>query len=104
MKALKLYGGGIVATAELIPTADAMMQGLIEQGYTLALVADGHVKSFENALGQHELYDMFETRAISETVGALKPDKRMFLTALNALGIETRDYPQNRHGREQLSA
>ena len=90
----EVYGSEIVVKADLIPTADAMMRSLNEQGYTLALVADGHVKSFENVLGQHGLYGMFETRAISETVGALKPDAQMFLTALNALGIEARDYPK----------
>ena len=90
----EVHEGEIVVSAALIPTADAMMQSLSEQGYTLALVADGHVKSFENALGQHGLYDLFDTHAISETVGASKPDQQMFLTALNALGIEARDYPR----------
>jgi len=90
----EIHEGEIVVTADLIPTADAMMQNLSEQGYTLALVADGHVKSFENALGKHGLYDMFETRAISETIGVSKPDKQMFLTALNALEIGARDYPK----------
>lgn len=90
----EVYEGEIVVIADLIPTADATMRNLSEQGYTLALVADGHDKSFENVLGQHGLYDMFETRAISETVGVSKPEKEMFLTALSALGIEARDYPK----------
>lgn len=83
---------GIVQSADLIPSADAMMQDLAKQGYTLGLVADGEVASFENALGQHGLYGLFETRAISETVGVLKPGKQMFETALDALGISAEDY------------
>ena len=90
----EVYEGEIVVTAELVPTADVMMRSLKEQGYVLALVADGRVKSFENVLSQHGFYGMFETRAISETVGASKPDQQMFLTALDALGIEARDYPK----------
>lgn len=85
---------GIVLAAELIPSADVMMAELVEQGYTLALVADGEVESFANVLGQHGLYDRFTTRAISESVGVLKPEKQMFLTALDALGIDQQDYPQ----------
>ena len=90
----EVYEDDVVVTAELIPTADTMMQKLDKQGYILALVADGKVKSFENVLGQHGFYDLFETRAISEAVGVSKPDAKMFLTALNALDIEARDYPK----------
>jgi len=85
-------GNGIVLSAELIPSADTMMQGLFEGGYKLALVADGEVRSFENVLGHHGLYDLFKTRAISETIGVLKPEKQMFLTALDTLKIDAQDY------------
>ena len=93
-EATEIRAGELVVTAELIPTAGELLRNLSEQGYTLALVADGHVKSFENVLGWHGLYELFEARAISETVGVSKPDKQMFLTALNALGIEARYYRQ----------
>ena len=83
---------GIVLAAELIPTADSMMENLVSQGYELALVADGDVESFENVLGAHGFYDVFFTRAISESVGVLKPHAPMFLTALEALDLKASDH------------
>jgi putative hydrolase of the HAD superfamily len=85
---------GIVQKAELIPGAAQMVRELKRLGYPLALVADGPVKSFENILTHYKLYDLFDARAISEAVGVLKPDPRMFHTALSQLAIDESDYPQ----------
>jgi putative hydrolase of the HAD superfamily len=84
----------VVQTADLIPGAAQMVRELKQIGYPLALVADGPVKTFENILTHHNLYDLFDARAISETVGVLKPDPRMFHTALGQLAIAEADYPQ----------
>src|SRR5690606_14451516 len=42
-----------VIVADLIPSAREMVETLAAQGYRIALVADGRVKSFANILGGH---------------------------------------------------
>jgi putative hydrolase of the HAD superfamily len=43
-------------------------------------------------LTQHGLYDLFDAFAISEELGVEKPDKRMFIHALDELGIAREAY------------
>ena len=83
---------GATLEAELIPGAEKMVRGLVERGYTIALVADGYADTFRNALTQHNLYHLFSARAISEEVGVDKPDPRIFRVALDQLGIDKSDY------------
>jgi putative hydrolase of the HAD superfamily len=83
---------GATQRAELIQGAAAMVRGLHQRGYTLALVADGFVDTFQNVLTQHDLAQYFRVRAVSETVGVSKPDARMFESALEPLGIGPEDY------------
>jgi putative hydrolase of the HAD superfamily len=83
---------GIVVSAELIPTAAELMHALVERGYRLALVADGYTQSFRNILGQHGIYDLFESHAISEELGVEKPHPDMFHCALERLGIAETEY------------
>ncbi len=83
---------GVVWQAELIPGAMEMVRELKQGGYPLALVADGPVGTFKNILGHYKLYDLFDAHAISEAVGVLKPDARMFTHALNMLEIPWGDY------------
>ncbi len=85
---------GTTLSAELIPgTADALRQ-LHAQGYRLALVADTRPGTPLNVLAQHGLLDLFDCLSISETVGAEKPDPRLFLHALQAMQIPEEDYPR----------
>lgn len=78
-------GAGNVLRAEEIPGAVEAVLEIKRRGYPLALVADGRIISFENILGRLGLWDVFDARAISEEVGAEKPDARMFCTALERL-------------------
>ncbi len=78
--------------AELIPGAGELLHELKSRGYKLALVADGRPGTYSNVLRQHSVYELFDVFAISEEVGVEKPDARMFLAALDALGIELEDY------------
>jgi putative hydrolase of the HAD superfamily len=89
---IKRAGSDITIRAKLIPGADQVLHELKRRGYPLALVADGPVETFRNALGQHGLYDLFDAYAISHEVGVDKPDTRMFLTALNQLQVALQDY------------
>ncbi|MBI4787448.1 MAG: HAD-IA family hydrolase [Chloroflexi bacterium] len=78
--------------AELVEGIGALAQQLKARGYKLGLVADTRPKTAWNVLHEHNLYDCFDAFAISEQVGAEKPDPRMFLAALNALDIAPQDY------------
>ncbi len=89
---IKQPGSDITLRADLIPGADQVLHELKRRGYPLALVADGPVETFRNALGQHGLYDLFDAYAISGEVGVDKPDARMFLHALDQLHIPPEDY------------
>jgi putative hydrolase of the HAD superfamily len=80
--------------AELIPGARELVLELKRRGYRLALVADGRPGTYPNVLRQHDIYHCFDTLAISDVVGCCKPDPRMFVTALDALGVAPADYPR----------
>lgn len=81
----------VVREGDLIPGAAEMVRALKAAGYPLVLVADGLRQSFVNLLGQHDLWDQFDAHVISEDVGALKPDARMFDAALAAVGLTRAD-------------
>jgi putative hydrolase of the HAD superfamily len=78
--------------AELIPGAGEVVRELKRRGYKLALVADGRPGTYRNVLSQHGLYDLFDAFAISEDLGTEKPDRLMFVHALDQLGIPANDY------------
>lgn len=74
--------------ASLIPGAADLLYELKRRGYRLALVADTRPGTYRNVLRQHGLYELFDAFAISEELGLVKPDRRMFAAALEALGVE----------------
>jgi HAD superfamily hydrolase (TIGR01549 family) len=83
---------GTTLSADLVPSMGELLHGLKEAGYRLALVADTRPGTATNVLRQHGLSGLFEHQAISEIVGAEKPDPRMFRAALDSLGIADADY------------
>lgn len=83
--------GGVVKCAECLPGAREVMLSLYGQGYTIAMVADGLVESFHNTMTQHGLDHIFAAKAISEAVGAEKPDPRIFQSAMDQLGLTAAD-------------
>ena len=82
---------GYVIEAALIPGALEMVEVLVAEGYRLALVADGRVRSFDTILGGHGIHPHFECKVISEAEGCQKPDRRMFERALEGLGLTAAD-------------
>ena len=84
--------GGTTLRADLIPGMAEALYRFKEQGYGLALVADSRSNTPLNVLRQHGLYHLFDHLAVSEVVGAEKPDLRIFQAALQALGIPENDY------------
>lgn len=78
---------GVVLSAQPIPGAVELLHTLREQGYRLALVADGKTRSFENILHQLDLTHLFEVLVISQEVGCTKPCAAMFETAMARLDL-----------------
>lgn len=84
--------GDVALRGELIPGAAELVRELARRGYPLALVADGPAATFSNLLGQHGLYGYFSAFAISGELGYTKPDRRIFVHALDQLGIPPAEY------------
>ena len=78
--------------ADLIPGMAEALRQFKAQGYPLALVADSRPNTPINVLRQHGLRHLFDTLAISEVIGAIKPDPLIFRVALDALRIAPNDY------------
>jgi putative hydrolase of the HAD superfamily len=83
---------GTTLRADLIPGAAEALCRFKAQGHTLALVADARPDTPVNVLRQHNLYNLFDYLAISEIIGAEKPDALIFQDALQALGVAESDY------------
>ncbi len=81
-------------SADLVPGMGDALRALKARGYRLALVADTRPKTAWNVLHQHALYDLFDAFAISDQVGAEKPDPRIFRAALDQVGIPPTEYGQ----------
>lgn len=88
---VKTPGTEIVTEAEDIPGAADAVRALHAQGWPLALVADGPRETFENLLRPRGLWDLMEAHVISGDIGVLKPDPKMFDTALSRLGLSRGD-------------
>ena len=81
----------IVQEASFIPGADRALRQLHEEGYTIALVADGEWESFQNVYRRSGLDDCFDAWVVSEVVGQQKPAAVMFETAYETLGLTDAD-------------
>jgi FMN phosphatase YigB (HAD superfamily) len=83
---------GTTLRADLIPGTAEALHWFKNRGYGLALVADSRPNTPVNVLRLHGLLHIFDHLAISEVVGAEKPDERIFRSGLEALGIPRNDY------------
>lgn len=52
---------GIVTRADFIPGADEMLKSLHDEGYRIALVADGEGESFQNVYWENGLGDVLNS-------------------------------------------
>lgn len=82
---------GIVLRADFIPGAGEMLKSLHEEGYTIALVADGEWESFQNVYRENGMGYCFDAWIVSEVVGQQKPAAVMFETAYEKLGLTEAD-------------
>lgn len=85
---------GVTRRADLVPGMADLLRRLHRDGMPLALVADTRAGTYRNVLTQHDLSDHFAAFAISDLLGAEKPDRRMFRHALDALGTAPPDWPR----------
>jgi putative hydrolase of the HAD superfamily len=82
---------GIVLEAQFIPGADEVLKTLHDEGYTIALVADGEWESFQNVYRKNGLGYCFDAWIVSEVVGLQKPAPIMFETAYEKLNLKEED-------------
>lgn len=85
---------GIVRRAGLIPGAGEVLRELYEEGWRIALVADGEWESFQNVYRENGLGECFEQWIVSECVGKQKPAAVMFETAMEKMGLTDADKPR----------
>ena len=83
---------GVTQRADLVPGMTDLFRELRARGQRLGLVADTREGTYLNVLRQHGLYDLFDVFAISDLLGCEKPDRRMFIHALDALGIPPEEW------------
>lgn len=82
---------GIVQEADFIPGAAAVLKQLHDEGFTIALVADGEWESFQNVYKKNGLGYCFDAWIVSEVVGMQKPAPIMFETAYEKLNLTDSD-------------
>jgi HAD superfamily hydrolase (TIGR01509 family) len=78
---------GFMHDVELLDGARELLIALRERGYKTALVADGEAEESALLRARHGLEDLFDAVAISDEVGAEKPDAEIFRVALERLGL-----------------
>ena len=78
--------------AELIPGMADVLRRLKSQGHRLAIVADARPNTPINVLKQHSLLELFDYLAVSDCIGAEKPNPQIFQAVFDALHISPGDY------------
>ncbi len=78
---------GFMYDVDLLDGARELLVALKERGYAVGLVADGRADESAVLRARHHLEELFHAVAISDEVGASKPDRRPFDAALERLGI-----------------
>jgi HAD superfamily hydrolase (TIGR01549 family) len=82
----------VTQRADLHPGMAEVLKWLHGNGVPMGLVADTRDGTYRNVLGMHGLFELFDVFAISDHLGVVKPDRRMFLHALEGLGIPQSDW------------
>jgi HAD superfamily hydrolase (TIGR01549 family) len=82
---------GFVYDVDLLAGARELLVALQERGYRVGLIADGRADESAALRKRHRLDELVDAVAISDEVGASKPDPRPFGTVLERLGIPPED-------------
>ncbi len=78
---------GFMYDVDLIAGARELLVALKARGYRVGLIADGSADESAALRARHDLDALIDAVAISDEVGAAKPDRRIFEVALGRLGI-----------------
>jgi putative hydrolase of the HAD superfamily len=76
---------------QLYSDAEPTLSGLKARGLKLGLVSNGFKKDIDHILGELGLKKWFDAVVCIESCNCAKPDKKIFLYALDKLGIEPRE-------------
>ena len=82
-----LFRGDGRPLVEFSADARPLLEGLRTRGLRLALVSDA-TPALRDLYAEAGLDSFFEAMVISEELGCTKPDPRMYLTAVDALGLD----------------
>ncbi len=82
---------GFMFDVDLVEGARELLVVLRERGYRVGLVADGRAVESEVLRTRLGLDGLFDAVAISDEVGAAKPDPRPFDAVLRRLGVSNED-------------
>jgi HAD superfamily hydrolase (TIGR01549 family) len=83
---------GLMTGVELFPGARELLAALRERGLPIGLVVDGETDENRIARVRLGLEGLFDAIAISDEVGVRKPDPRIYVRALDELGVAEEDY------------
>jgi putative hydrolase of the HAD superfamily len=83
---------GLMIGVELFPGARELLTALRERGLPIGLVVDGEADENRIARVRLGLDGLFDALAISNEVGVSKPDPRIYVRALDELGVRKEDY------------
>ena len=73
---------------QVYPDVEPTLSGLKAKGLKLGLVSNGFQRDLNYVFGELELEKWFDTIVCIDSCNCAKPDKRIFLHALEKLGIE----------------
>lgn len=73
---------------QLYSDVEPTLSQLIAKGLKLGLVSNGFKKDLDHILGELELKKWFDAVVCIESCNCAKPDKKIFLFALDKLGVE----------------
>ena len=76
---------------QLYPDVEPTLSGLRAKGLKLGLVSNGFKQDLEYVLGKLDIKRWFDVIVCIDSCNCAKPDKEIFLYALNKLGIEPCD-------------
>lgn len=72
---------------QVFPDAELTLSGLNAKGIKIGLVSNGFKQDLDHVLGELGLEKWFDTIVCIDSCNCAKPDKRIFLYALEQLGI-----------------
>lgn len=87
----RVYSAQREQRSHLFPGAIETLQWLRDQGIPLALLTNGAAKAQRKKIERWELASFFDCIVVEGEFGTGKPDERVYLHALNRLGVQPKE-------------